>query len=114
MPHVHDDGVLDGLADVPWADLTHAYGPAEDVPGLLRAAASGDAKASRDAVHELFGNIWHQRTVYRATPYAVPFLARMAAAGIAAAGVLSLLGCIAESTDDVTGGRPARPPAARR
>jgi hypothetical protein len=104
VPHVHDEGVLEGLADVPWADLTHAYGPAEDVPGLLRAVASGDAKASRDAVHELFGNIWHQRTVYRATPHAVPFLARMAAAGIAAAGVLSLLGCIAESTDDVTGG----------
>jgi hypothetical protein len=104
VSHVHDEGVLEGLADVPWAELSHAYGPAENVPGLLRAVASGDAQASNDAVHELFGNIWHQGTVYRATPHAVPFLARMAAAGIATANVLSLLGAIAESTDDATGG----------
>lgn len=44
------------------------------MPGLLRTIASGDAKAADDTVFELFGNIWHQGTVYRATPYAVPFL----------------------------------------
>ncbi len=63
MPRIRDEGVLDGLTDIPWGDLSHAYGPAEDVPGLLRAIASGDAKAADDAVHELFGNIWHQGTV---------------------------------------------------
>ena len=105
MPQVRDEGVLAGLADIPWGDLSHAYGPARDVPGLLRAIASGDAKAADDAVSELFGNIWHQRTVYQATPYAVPFLARMAAAGIRAGDLVQLLGCIAESTDDATGGR---------
>ena len=104
MPQVHDEGVLDGLTDTPWGDLSHAYGPAADVPGLLRAVASGDAMAARDAVRELFGNIWHQGTVYQATLPAVPFLARMAAAGIVAGGLLQLLGCIAESTDDATGG----------
>lgn len=105
MPQVRGEGVLAGLAGIPWGDLSHAYGPAGDVPGLLRAIASVDAKAADDAVQELFGNIWHQRTVYQATPYAVPFLARMAAAGIRAGDLVQLLGCIAESTDDATGGR---------
>ncbi len=105
MPQVRDEGVLAGLAGIPWGDLSHAYGPAGDVPGLLRAITSWDAKAADDAVSELFGNIWHQRTVYQATPYAVPFLARMAAAGIRAGDLVQLLGCIAESTDDATGGR---------
>jgi hypothetical protein len=104
VPEVRDEGALAGLADVAWGDLRHAYGPAGDVPGLLRAIASGDAEAAGDAVSALFGNIWHQGTVYLATPYAVPFLARMAAAGIAPGDLVSLLGCIAESNDDVTGG----------
>jgi len=105
VPQVRGEGVLVGLADIPWGDLSHAYGPAGDVPGLLRAIASGDAKAAGDAVLELFGNIWHQGTVYQATPCAVPFLARMAAAGIRADDLVQLLGCIAESADDATGGR---------
>ena len=105
VPQARGEGALAGLADIPWGDLSHAYGPAGDVPGLLRAIASGDAKAAGDAVSGLFGNIWHQGTVYQATPYAVPFLARMAAAGIRARNLVQLLGCIAESTDDATGGR---------
>ncbi|WP_225102319.1 hypothetical protein [Streptomyces sp. CoH27] len=27
--------------ETPWADLSHAYGPADDIPGLLRAMESG-------------------------------------------------------------------------
>jgi HEAT repeat protein len=100
MSAAGDTGVLDGLAEIPWRDLSHAYGSAEDVPGLLRAIASGDDEAADDAVHELFGNIWHQGSVYEATGYAVPFLARMAAAGLASRDLAQLLGCIAESGDD--------------
>ncbi len=37
--------------------------------------------------------------MYQATPYAVPLLARMAAAGIVPGDLVSLLGCIAESHD---------------
>ena len=110
MSAVGDTGVLDGLAEIPWRDLSHAYGSAEDVPGLLRAIASGDAEAAGNAVHELFGNICHQGTVYEATEYAVPFLARMAAAGLAVPDLAHLLGCIAESGDH---GRSATPGGAR-
>ncbi|AEV87225.1 WD-40 repeat-containing protein [Actinoplanes sp. SE50] len=75
-----------------WASLTHAYGPAEDVPDLIRALAGGDD----DALHDLHGNIWHQGTVYPATAPAVPFLIRILdAPGADPAGVLGLLAVIA-------------------
>ena len=103
--------LLAGLDDVPWGMLAHAYGTADDVPKVLRAIASGDADTAAEAVDELFCNIWHQGTVYEATPYAVPFLARMAVAGLATADLVQLLGLIAEKTsnadDDPTGARTA-------
>jgi hypothetical protein len=70
---------LAGVEDVPWSTLTHAYGPASDVPELLMGLVSADVEAREHALHELFGSIWHQGTVYEATAYAVPFLARIAA-----------------------------------
>ena len=70
---------LTGLDEVPWAGLTHAYGSAEDVPGLLRHLVSADAERREVAVDELFGSICHQGTIYDATGYAVPFLACIAA-----------------------------------
>ncbi|MFI8190121.1 hypothetical protein ACIF8T_15165 [Streptomyces sp. NPDC085946] len=91
--------VLAGLDDRPWAGLQHAYGGAEDVPDGLRALAAGDPEAARQALDDLYGSIWHQGTVYPATAEAVPFLARLAAAGHRSAEVLVLLGCIAESDD---------------
>jgi hypothetical protein len=73
--------MLEGLDSIPWAKLTHAYGSAEDVPGLLRAlqTASPDAQNDESPLWCLFGNIWHQGTVYEATAYAVPFLIELAA-----------------------------------
>ena len=91
--------VLDGVDDVPWGDLRHAYGGAGDVPALLRALGSGRGEAE-EAVQGLFGSLCHQGTVYSATPYAVPFLARIAAAGDHGSLVLELLGCIAASEDE--------------
>ena len=66
--------MLEGLDDVAWGTLHHAYGPATDVPQLLLAIASGDASARNGAWHDLYGNLWHQGTVYEATAHAVPFL----------------------------------------
>ncbi|WP_286251199.1 hypothetical protein [Streptomyces graminofaciens] len=91
--------VLDGLDDRPWAALQHAYGSAEDVPDGLRAVAGDDTEAAKEALYEFYGNIWHQGTVYAATVEAVPFLARLAAAGCHSAELLGLLGSIAESED---------------
>ncbi len=69
--------VLDGLDDVGWAERSHAYGSAADIPVLLRQAAS-DGDAAREAISALYGTLFHQGTVYPATAAAVPFLAELA------------------------------------
>src|SRR3712207_2397151 len=66
--------MLEGLDQIPWAELEHAYGPASDVPNQIRALASANPQRRDAAYHELWGNIIHQGTVYEATAYAVPFL----------------------------------------
>lgn len=68
------DVMLEGLDRIDWRKLSHAYGPATDVPKLLRALASPNKEARDRAVYELYGNIFHQWTRYQATAYAVPFL----------------------------------------
>lgn len=72
--------LLSGLESVPWAALHHAYGPATDVPDLLRGICDPDAARRRAVWSELFGNLWHQGTIYEATPHAVPFLIELAGA----------------------------------
>ncbi|WP_168714550.1 hypothetical protein [Streptomyces sp. A0592] len=63
------------LDHVRWHDLTHAHGPAEDVPELIRALYADEDDTVGEAVHELYGTIHHQGTVYPASAPAVPFLA---------------------------------------
>ncbi|MDN3354195.1 hypothetical protein [Actinomadura sp. DC4] len=98
--------MLDGLEEIAWDDLDHAYGAASDVPDVLRGVAEGDG----DALNELFGTIWHQGTVYEATTHAVPFLIELLAApDTDTAGLLGLLSAIAEGDpeDEDTGTRDA-------
>lgn len=66
--------MLENLDKIDWSNLGHAYGPADDVPDLLRSLASDDEDERSNAIYELHGNIWHQGTVYQATAHAVPFL----------------------------------------
>ena len=69
--------MLENLDQINWAELEHAYGPATDIPDMLRALTSPDKKV-RDKVHyDLYGNLYHQGTVYSATSRAVPFLIEM-------------------------------------
>src|SRR5262245_22261906 len=93
---------MDELDRIPWKDLTHAYGSAEDVPGLLRAlkTASPDLRGDESPLWQLFGNIWHQGTVYEATAYAVPFLIELAIDRRTPdrAGILALLAEIAKGS----------------
>lgn len=90
----------DELDAQPWVSYTHAYGSAEDVPGCLRALAGDDDAAAEAAQSELYGSILHQGSVYEASAKAVPFLAKIAAAGIRTADVLLLIGGIAEGGTD--------------
>ncbi len=79
--------MLEGLDRIDWSQLSHAYGPATDVPGLLRALASEPAEEREEseesdeepgeheeALEALGCSIWHQGTVYGATAPTVPFL----------------------------------------
>ncbi|MGP3691271.1 hypothetical protein ACTVZO_42545 [Streptomyces sp. IBSNAI002] len=85
------------LDTVPWHTLTHAYGPAEDVPELIRALYQDDETAADEAIHELYGNIHHQGTVYPASAPAVPFLAHAVRhAPVKRAELLMLLATLAD------------------
>src|SRR5262245_22559878 len=79
----------DEIETVSWANLHHAYGPATDVPDLLRAlmnpeAASRDireaAENSKRSVFDqvtwvLWRNVFHQGSVWQVSATTVPFLA---------------------------------------
>jgi len=71
--------MLERLHTVDWNALTHAYGPAGDVPGLILALTAADRQARKDAYWELYGTIFHQGTRYPATAPAVPFLLELLA-----------------------------------
>lgn len=77
-----DDGYVEylrqALAEVPWAQLHDAYGPADDVPAQLLAVAVAPADVRALAWFELWGDVHHQGTVYEATVPAVPFLVEVA------------------------------------
>ncbi|MEQ1506190.1 MAG: hypothetical protein ABMB14_28415 [Myxococcota bacterium] len=63
-----------GLDGVDWGALEHAYGAATDVPRQIRSLSSADAGIREAALDALYGNLWHQGTLYPATPVAIPFL----------------------------------------
>ncbi|SHM71036.1 hypothetical protein [Cryptosporangium aurantiacum] len=89
--------VLKGLDAVAWDALSHAYGSAEDVPGMLRRAAAADAEEAAAAVEELNGSVFHQGSVYSATVAAVPFLVRLAGEALHdRAGLLWMVGMLAD------------------
>jgi hypothetical protein len=83
--------MLDGLDQVDWEHLAHAYGPATDVPDLLRALVEPDGapaalraaatKANwsvRDyVIWALWGNVFHQGTVWQVSSHVVPLLAEI-------------------------------------
>ncbi|MFD8599219.1 HEAT repeat domain-containing protein [Kitasatospora sp. NPDC059646] len=104
----------DALDQVDWAALSHAYGSAEDVPDLIRALYLPDAAALDEAVHELFGTVHHQGSVYPASGPAVPFLAHAARHGAGRrADLLLLLALMAgHEPDQVGSARWERSPVA--
>src|SRR5262245_58931292 len=71
--------MLDGLDDIPWDQLTDAYGPATSIPAALRQLASFDPDEREGALDHLYWGLCHQLcTVYEATAPAVPFLIELA------------------------------------
>jgi hypothetical protein len=93
--------MLPGLDDPPWDALEHAYGSADDIPGVIRAVASADEGEADAAIDELFGAVFHQGTVYSATVAAVPFIVQLAVtAGVHHRSTLvALLGAMADPAE---------------
>ncbi|MEU0134288.1 PBS lyase [Streptomyces sp. NPDC006296] len=68
-----------GIEEVDWASMKHAYGPADDVPGLLYQLASPDPAERESALDGMYGAVHHQGTVYACTLACIPFLFELAA-----------------------------------
>jgi hypothetical protein len=85
--------VLETLDEVPWNQLSHAFGTADEVPIWLRALASPAGSKQLEALTELCGTIWHQGTVYSATAPTIPFLIELLEVpeAVVKAGILALL-----------------------
>jgi hypothetical protein len=66
--------MFETLDSINWDSVQGCYGPASDVPRFLREMASCDGETRRRAESELWNVIWHQGTIYEATPLVVPFL----------------------------------------
>jgi hypothetical protein len=70
-------GLLDGISEIDWSALEHAYGSADEVPGWL--AAMTDQETGTDALGDLDSAVYHQGgAVYPAGAAVVPFLIRFA------------------------------------
>ncbi|WP_092543300.1 hypothetical protein [Actinoplanes derwentensis] len=65
----------DILAGTAWAELEHAYGPADDLPALLKPLLNGDPGDFAAAMHTLAWNLNHQGTLYSATLPATRYVA---------------------------------------
>ncbi len=90
--------MLDGLTTIDWDTLSHAYGDADDVPGVLQSLLSTDVSECERSISELYGSIWHQGTVYAATAKAVPFLYELLTSPgvLCKSNIAHLLACIAD------------------
>lgn len=88
------------LDDPTWNSLRHAYGPAGDVPGMLRALARHPAKPGSSVTWTaIWSALCHQGTVYEATYAAVPHLVAIAASlpPTERKEILSFVGAVAAS-----------------
>ncbi|MEV6107731.1 HEAT repeat domain-containing protein [Streptomyces sp. NPDC051940] len=98
--------MFQGLDDIDWASMEHAYGSAENVPGMLRAMRSPDAQEREQAFGEFYGAVHHQGDVYLCTAASVPFLFELAGDGhtpdrAAVVGLLVSIGREAVARGDV-------------
>jgi len=66
--------MFNGLHDIDWSSMRHAYGSADEVPTLLLALRSEEADERAQALGEFYGSVHHQGDVYPCTTVSLPFL----------------------------------------
>ncbi|MER5397965.1 HEAT repeat domain-containing protein [Streptomyces sp. NPDC002599] len=70
--------MINELDVIDWSSMTHAYGPADEVPVWLKAMASTDAVVREDALSRFYSAVHHQGDVYTSTTASLPFLFALA------------------------------------
>ncbi|GAA2673804.1 MULTISPECIES: hypothetical protein [Actinosynnema] len=94
--------MFEGLDEVDWASMEHAYGPATEVPDLLRGLVDPDPAVRESALEGMYGTVHHQGDVYECTVATIPLLLEAVAAGSPGRdGVLGLLASYAEVGDGI-------------
>lgn len=66
--------MFEGLENIDWQRLRHAYGSAKDIPQFLQATLSEDHAIRQEGLEYLFGRIFHIQGIYPATAPAIPFI----------------------------------------
>ncbi|MFD7616338.1 hypothetical protein [Streptomyces sp. NPDC059802] len=85
--------MLNRLDSIDWSSMSHAYGPAIDVPVWLREMGSADPDIREKAFSGFYSAAHHQGAVYTCTTASLPFLFDMADAP-AAPGRVSVIGLL--------------------
>jgi HEAT repeat protein len=70
--------MLDGVHDIDWSAMNHAYGSAENVPALLVGLRSPEPEVRRRALSDFYSMVHHQGDVSRCTTASLPFLFELA------------------------------------
>ncbi|MER5600425.1 HEAT repeat domain-containing protein [Streptomyces sp. NPDC002265] len=70
--------MINELDSINWSSMSHAYGPADDVPVWLREMASADPEVRDKALSHFYSAAHHQGDVYPCTVASLPFLFDMA------------------------------------
>jgi hypothetical protein len=73
-----DVDLFTGLDEIDWTGMRHAYGPAAEVPGLLRSLIDPDPSVRECALDSMYGAVHHGGDVYPCTIATIPFLLRIA------------------------------------
>lgn len=68
---------LSALDQIEWEAVGHAYGPATDVPDMLRELASTTDLEDPDGLVGLYFAVSHQGSRFSSTPFVVPFLSTL-------------------------------------
>ncbi|MER5479434.1 HEAT repeat domain-containing protein [Streptomyces sp. NPDC002734] len=71
--------MFNGLHDIDWSSMDHAYGTADEIPDLLTALRSPDAEVRDKALDRYYGAVHHQGDVYACTTASLPFLFELVA-----------------------------------
>jgi hypothetical protein len=73
---------IEFIDSLPWKEVTHAYGNAGDAPSELRRLLSDDEDERMDAICGfLLSSVFHQYSIYSATPYAMISVIRILESG---------------------------------